>query len=107
LQFWQATPRVPQAVSLSPGWHLLPAQQPLVHEVASHTQLPLTQCRPGIHGALPPHLQAPATQVSATTRSHEMQAIPFLPQVEALGVLQVVPEQHPPAQLVGEQLAQE
>jgi len=43
-QLAHALPAAPQALSLFPGWQLLPAQQPDAHETASQTHVPFRHC---------------------------------------------------------------
>ena len=106
MQFRQATPRLPQLPSLSPGLQVpLAAQHPLAHEVGSQTQLPATQCSPLAHAEPVPHLQLPAEQPSAAIGLHAKHAAPLVPHAAALGgAVHVEPEQHPVAQLVAVQL---
>lgn len=64
--------------------HVLPAQQPDGHDVASHTQAPPTQRWPGPHAEPAPHAQAPAAvQPSATALLQATQAAPGAPHVAA------------------------
>jgi hypothetical protein len=79
----QVAPPVPQALLDVPDWHwLLPSQQPVGHEVPSHTQAPLTQCRPLPQAALPPHRHEPLEllQWSEVLGSQVWQVAPLRPQ---------------------------
>lgn len=77
------------------------AQHPFGHEAASQTQLPATQLLPALQAALAPHWQAPvAPHMSARAGSQVTHAAPPPPQVVALAMLQVGPEQQP-SQLPG------
>lgn len=79
--------------------HVAPLQQPLGHDVASHTQAPETQRCPAPHAAPVPHAQLPPTHASARSGSHEMQALPASPHAITLGALHVLPLQQPVGQL--------
>jgi hypothetical protein len=71
--------------------------------VASHTQLPPTQCCPAAQRLLLPHLHCPPTQLSARTRLHGSQNVPFRPQllmVCPVSGTHVPALQHPFGQLV-------
>jgi len=50
----QAAPAGPQVFSDS-GVQMVPLQQPLGQDVASHLHAPFEQCRPGLHDGPPPH----------------------------------------------------
>ena len=54
-QSWQAAPPLPQLVEVLPTRHAVPAQQPLGHEVPSHTQAPATHRWPAAQAAPLPH----------------------------------------------------
>ncbi len=71
----QATPALPQAVAVSPGWHApSAAQQPLGHEVGSHTHFPEEHRWPFAHAGAPPHSHAPdASHPSLLVASHPAQ----------------------------------
>ena len=58
-----------------------PAQQPVVHEVASQTQAPPTHRVPAPQAGPAPHEHWPAVHLSAVARSHAWQANPGVPQV--------------------------
>ncbi len=91
----QATPEVPQ-VEREGVRHWPPRQQPLGHDCALHTQLPLTQRWPTAHWALLPHRQAPLVHALERFGSHATQATPPTPQRCSSGVgPQVLPEQQP------------
>lgn len=56
---------------------LFPRQQPVVHELASHTQAPFSQRSPGSQAGPPPHWQLPSIeQLSASTGLHGTHAAP-------------------------------
>jgi hypothetical protein len=98
-QVAQPPPAVPHALTVG-AVHTLPAQQPLGHEVASHTHAPPTHRCPAPHGAPAPHTHAPFLHVSAFCGSHAPHAPPAPPHADADGeVTQVFPWQHP-AQVV-------
>ncbi len=65
--------------------HVVPLQQPLGHDVPSHTHRPARQRWPAAHGPWPPQLHWPAVQPSARFASHAEQACPPVPHVVALG----------------------
>jgi hypothetical protein len=94
---WQAAPAVPQASSAVPGRQArFPWQQPVEHEVASHTQTPATQRRPASHAAPAPHWQVPAAeQLSAVVGSQLTQVPPPVPQVPRPAVTQLPDAQQP------------
>ena len=74
-----------------------PLQQPLGHEVASHTQRPPAQRCPSPHAGSPPQVHFPPEQASALEAEHWTQAAESLPQAERLGAVHVVPLQQPSA----------
>jgi hypothetical protein len=98
------TPHAPPPLPHEDGdgvWQLPPAQQPLGHELASHTQWPPRQCWPAPQAGPAPQTQAPeAEQPSARFASHPTHATPPLPQVVSEGTLHVAPEQQPFGQLM-------
>jgi hypothetical protein len=97
-QVWQASPPAPQAASVSPGWQVLPAQQPPGQLVPSQTQAPPTQRCPLAQGAPAPQAQLPAAeQLSARTGSQGTQATPALPQASRVGALHAPAAQQPSA----------
>jgi hypothetical protein len=65
--------------------HAVPAQQPLAHEVASHTHAPDTQRWPDAHGAPLPHAHAPAVHRSDRA-SQARHATPPVPHAETDGI---------------------
>jgi hypothetical protein len=80
VQAVQDEPAMPHEVGLGLLLQLLLlSQQPLAHEVASHTHAPPTQCWPTAHGAPVPHAQVPPAQVSERTESHATHAEPVAP----------------------------
>jgi len=61
------------------GLQVVPEQQP-EQDVASHTQLPATQCWPSAHAAPVPHWHVPLTEhESAVSPSHGLHAAPAVP----------------------------
>jgi hypothetical protein len=104
---WQVTPAFPQKFFWVPGRHTVPpvSQQP-AHVPGSHTQVPLWQRCPVTHDAvLVPQTQRPsASQVSASSGSHVVQAPPITPQVASPAGWQPAPSQQPPGQLVALQV---
>jgi len=92
----QLPPPTPQLAS-EIAVHTAPAQQPVGHVIALHTQVPLTHCEPMPQEAFPWQVQAPlvASQPSLFFGSHGMHALPPIPQVAIEGVLQTPPEQQP------------
>ena len=96
VQAWQALPLAPQLSTVVGVLQTVPAQQPLAHENASHTQAPATQRWPLAHAALAPHAQLPAAvQLSAVAGSHETQTAPAAPQRVSDRDTQVAPSQQP------------
>jgi hypothetical protein len=96
LQVVHPLPLAPQEVTPAVS-QVVPLQQPVAHDVASHTHAPPTQCCPLAHAAPVPHAQVPPDeQESARTGSHATQATPPAPHARAVvGELQVLPVQHP------------
>ncbi len=71
------------------------SQQPLGHEVASQTHLPLEQrCPVGQAPPVEPHTQLPLTQVSESAPQLLVQAPPARPQLAVLMMTQPVPLLH-------------
>ena len=102
----QAPPPVPQVAGAG-TWQAPPAQHPLAHEVALHTQAPATHTVPAPQAAPAPQWHSPvAAQLSARAGSHITQAAPPMPHEAVDGPTQVEPEQHPCGQVVGLQSAQ-
>lgn len=92
-QLAQVAPLVPQALAL--GVTQTPAlQQPLGHEVASHTQVPPRQRWPAAQAAEPPQWQAPPWQLSAPA-PHAPHAAPEPPHSAAVGTTHWFPLQQP------------
>ncbi len=84
--------------------HVDPAQQPLGHDVASHTQRPPAQRCPSAHAGWPPHVHVPADEHASEVEAwHATHAAPLMPHaVSPVADWQVLPTQHPahcPAQL--------
>lgn len=100
----QLPPPTPQALGVGGVVQAFELQQPVGHEVASQTQAVPVQCRPGEHVGPVPQAQPPFTQALAVTGSQATHAPPFLPQVDGLAGLQVMPEQQPPGQLAAQPL---
>lgn len=73
------------------------AQQPLGHDVALHTHVPLTQVVPGPHAGPVPQRHAPltASQALAAGSAQAAQAAPPVPQALADGGLHTPPAQQP------------
>lgn len=98
-QLEHAEPSLPQLVRLA-ARQVVPSQQPLGQDVASHTHAPPSQRWPTAHIALPPHAQTPPeVQPSARVASQATHAAPAVPHRIAVGVLHVLPEQQPLAQV--------
>lgn len=94
-QVVQVPPPEPQLAS-ERATQVFPAQQPLAHEVASHTQLPETQTWPEPHAAPAPHAHAPAAvHESAREELHVVQAPPAEPHLANEGETHVAPSQQP------------
>ena len=91
-----AAPPVPQYDS-DPLLHVVPSQQPVAHDVASHTHVPFTHRWPAAQEGLPPHMHWPPAQLSALWASHAAHAAPPVPQYDSDPLLHVVPSQHPVA----------
>jgi hypothetical protein len=80
-------------------------QQPFEQDVASHTQLPLSQCCPGAHAGPFPQEHAPALeQLSVLIGSQARHADPPTPQAVTDWPLHVGPEQQPVAQFIAHPL---
>ncbi len=95
-------PPVPQLVGVGGETHVVLEQQPLGHEVASHTHDPPTQRCPEAHAAAVPHEHWPPAQPSARAGSQAAHAWPLVPQLDTVGgETQIVPEQHPLGHEVG------
>jgi hypothetical protein len=76
---------------------MLPAQQPVGQDVASHTQAPATQRCPAPHATPAPHMQLPvAEQPSDVVAPQVRHALPAVPQCMLdVAVTQVAPTQQP------------
>jgi hypothetical protein len=95
LHVTHALPAVPQLVGSVAVMQLLPrSQQPLPHEVASHTHMPPRQRWPPLQGALLPHLHAPPEQLSAVMPHEPVQVPPAGPQLPVPMVTQPLPLLH-------------
>jgi len=94
-QATQVEPALPHADS-DRVEQVVPAQQPLGHDVASQVQSPLTQRWPPLHAAPVPQPHVPAVvHLSDLAASHTVHAAPLAPQVARPGTLQTPPLQHP------------
>jgi hypothetical protein len=92
----QVAPPIPQASIVVGVLQVLPVQQPLGQEKASHTQAPATQRCPATHAAPAPHAQLPAArQLSAVAMSQVTQTAPAAPQRVSDRDTQVAPSQQP------------
>ncbi len=103
LQVVQAAPPEPQAVSVLPGMHVDPLQQPLGQLAALQTHRFETQRCVAPHSAFEPHRQLPADeQLFARFASQALQVCPLPPHCEAVGgaTQSFAAEQQPLAQLV-------
>jgi hypothetical protein len=89
-----ASPQLPGARARQ----VAPLQQPLGHDIESHTHAPPLQRWPATHAAPTPHAHDPsAPQWSALLPSHATHAAPLAPQVASAGVLHTPPVQQPVA----------
>jgi hypothetical protein len=94
----QAAPALPQDETFLPDRQVCPWQQP-AQDSESQTQLPPAQRRPGPHGGLTPHWQAPeAEQLLAAVSSQAVHSLPPEPQVAKERVRQASPAQQPDGQ---------
>lgn len=102
-----AAPPVPHDVpdSEAYGTHVFPLQHPFGHEVALQTHPAFVHCWPEAHCADPLHVHAPAVHPLASVALQAVHAPPPVPQLVTDGTSQVVPEQHPEAQLPALQAA--
>ena len=90
-------PPLPQALVVSPFWHTpLASQQPVGHEVASQTHLPLEHTCPAAQAAPPPQVHLPALEQESAVMPQATHADPSGPHAETLGAAHVVPAQQPP-----------
>lgn len=72
------------------------SQQPLGHEMESHSHVPLTQCCPLAHSAPAPQVHVPDEEQVSAVIGHVLQAPPPVPhELGVPGDTQVDPEQHP------------
>jgi hypothetical protein len=103
----QAAPPVPHDIADSEanGTHVFPLQHPFGHDAALHTHPALVQLWPDAHCADPLHVHAPAVHPLARVALQAVHAPPPVPQFVTEGISQVVPEQHPDAQLLALQPA--
>ena len=93
-QVVQLPPLAPQ-VFTDGVMQVLPAQQPVAHEVASQTHWLLTQCWPAAQAGLLPQAQLPFRQVLAVVGLQAEQAAPLVPQPMNVGMVQVLFWQQP------------
>jgi hypothetical protein len=99
LQGKHTLPAVPHLVNDGVA-QLLPSQQPVEQEIASHPHTPFWQRRPGPQAGPAPQLQVPVDEhPSAESGSQPTHTAPPTPQVASDGALQVAPEQQPSAQV--------
>ena len=98
-QATQVPPPVPQVVT-SRVRQSVPSQQPLGHEVSSHTQRPAAQRCPGSQGGPSPQRHSPVTQRPARIESQGMHASPAGEQAESACGLQTEPEQQPSGHVI-------
>lgn len=93
LQTSHATPPLPHSPFRVPAAQPpSPAQQPELHEVASHLHCPPMQCVPMGHAAVAPHRQVPvALQLSAPVALHALHELPGAPHHAAVGGCTQVP----------------
>jgi hypothetical protein len=99
----QVDPALPQALAARAA-QVVPLQQPLGHDVASHTQAELTQRWPPAQAGPVPQLHSPeAPHRSALLVSQATQLVPLVPQVARVVGLQRLPAQQPPAHEVASQ----
>ena len=98
-------PADPHARVVFPTAQVFPLQQPVVQLLASHTQVLVPEQRwPAAHAGLLPQRHPDVEQLSAVI-PHAAQLIGFVPHSASVGGLtQVVPLQHPFAQLVASQM---
>jgi hypothetical protein len=101
-QATQAAPLIPQA-DADGVVHVEPEQQPLGHEVESHTQVPATQSCPAPHAGFNPHRQTPPTHASASG-PQVTQVTPPTPQANIEESRHSEPAQQPLGQVVGSQI---
>lgn len=87
-------PPEPQLSGVTCGTHVVPEQHP-VHELESHTQAPLLQIWPLLHGAFVPQRHIPAEQLSADAAVQPTQVSASVPHVENDEALHVEPRQQP------------
>ena len=85
---------------MTPAKQVVPKQHPFAHEVALHSHDPLTHCWPAAHSGPLPQLHAPLAQPSDSVGSHDVQALPPVPQVVCDGVSHVLPLQHPEVHVI-------
>ncbi len=103
-QLVHALPPPPHDVTLSPVRHTPAEQQPLAHDVPSHTQVLAAQRCPGAQPSPVPQRQTPAAEQLSERASHATQLDPALPQLATERVEQTLPLQHPPGQDVPSQV---
>lgn len=96
-------PAAPHAFGFVPGWQVFPWQQPVGHDVASHTHVPLEHAWPLPHAALPPQVQVPRAEQPSAVAPQAMHAAPAVPQAVVEGVVHVFPEQHPEGHVTASQ----
>ena len=100
----QATPGAPQA-KVDSDVHVLPAQHPCGHDVASQTHCPAAeQCSPAAHAPFAPHLHDPSDpQLLAESLSQAKHVEPAVPHMASDLAWHVDPLQQPVGQDVASQ----
>jgi hypothetical protein len=88
---WHVPPAGPQAAVVLPGSHVLPRQQPVGHDAASHMHLPPEQTWPVPHTAPPPQVQAPLVEQVSPVVPQFVHMAPAVPHAVAEGVVHVLP----------------
>ena len=83
-------------MTLSPPRHTPAEQQPLGHDVLSHTQVLAAQRCPGAQVPPVPQRQSPVAEQLSERASQATQLEPALPQVETERAEQIAPLQQPP-----------
>jgi hypothetical protein len=100
----QAPPPLPQEAALLPGRQAPPEQQPVAHDVPSHTQVLATHRCPGVQASTPPQRQVPPEEQLSERSSQTAQVEPAAPQVASERVSHRLPRQQPLGQDVASQV---
>ena len=103
-QLAQLDPPLPQAPTLLPGSHSPSEQQPVGQDTPSQTQTPFRQRCPVEQLGPPPHVHAPAVQLSESSDSHALHVSPATPHALREDGVQVPWLQHPSGQEVSSQV---